>query len=221
MATRNAPTLKDMADMPTTATEVLDVLKAHQGPKPLTLKALMDETGETAVVLLELLDVMEETDKTITTDGRGLSLTIKATGAAPKPTKKVAAKKSPAKPAAPAVTLSEPVVEAPAPAPVVVEEKQEETPAEVPLVVEDAPKDERQSLVAMVDALTMRRDAASNVREGYTPPEEITTLPPRPYGVSVNFWDMAHNAYSVSERDTLTAQLYWMRKALQQHNDAI
>lgn len=213
MATRNAPTLKDMTDMPTTASEVLDVLKAHQGPKPLTLKALMDETGETAVVLLELLDTMEETDKTITTDGRGLSLTIKATGTAPKPAKRAPAKKSPTKPA-------EPVVEAPAP--VVVEEKQEETPAEVPApVAEDAPKHERAILAAMVGALRLRRGEASNVREGYSAPEEITKLPARPYGVSENFWDLAHNAYSVSERDTLTAQLYWMTVCEKQHATAL
>lgn len=73
---------------------------------------------------------------------------------------------------------------------------------------------------ALVASLTRLRDDASNVREGFTAPDEVTSLPPLPKGVNANTWDMVHNAHSNNLRDTYGARLWWARRAQQQYSAA-
>lgn len=85
----------------------------------------------------------------------------------------------------------------------------------------DAQKDVSEALETFYAEALRERNEASNEREGYRVPEEVTSLPERPYGVNENTWDMAYNAFSVSERDTLSARLFWIDRALTQHNAAL
>lgn len=81
--------------------------------------------------------------------------------------------------------------------------------------------DAREALSKLYEETLKARDEASNVREGYEIPAEVTELPSLPLGVSENVWNAAHNAFSVSERDTLSARLFYIGKALDQHVDAL
>lgn len=87
--------------------------------------------------------------------------------------------------------------------------------------VNDAQKDVREALETFYAQASRERENATNVRDGYVVPEEVKTLPPLPYGVNENTWDMAYNAFSVSERDTLSARLFWIKRALDQHTEAL
>lgn len=92
---------------------------------------------------------------------------------------------------------------------------------EVKEPVNDAQKDVREALETFYAQASREHMDASNVRDGYVVPEEVKTLPPLPYGVNENTWDMAYNAFSVSERDTLSARLFWIKRALDQHTEAL
>lgn len=77
-----------------------------------------------------------------------------------------------------------------------------------------------ESLTRLIADMTTQRDNATNVRDDYTAPKEVTP-PPMPKGVAENTWNAAHNAYGPSERDTLSARLFYLNRALAQHTEAL
>lgn len=231
----------EMPSLPTTSSEIMEAMDAFGATEanPMPLKEIASTVADTPEAVWDVLSAMEE-EGTADLTGRHFDSAwwpVTAPKAPAKPARKRAAKKvATAKPA--------PVVE-----PVKAEEPKEETPKPSPKIFKPAPDalpkgtkvtlesgaeatviaDEvvtvkvtsyAEGLRQIIADMTKLRDESSNVRDGYEAPEEVTP-PQEPKGVNTNVWNAAHNAFGVSERDTWSARLWYLRKALAQHEAAL